>query len=406
MNIFNSHEYINKYIKVNSSGFVGINTIAKPGTTNPTFNLEVIGTGRFSSNLDIDGGTINTTSSTFNLLNHTATTMNFAGVASTFNLGIVSGTNASTTNFVSGAISSDTKEINIGTSGVNGSTTNITIGTSSNGAQNVTIAGSTRANTIDIGTGATESTFTKTVNLGTNGASGSTSNINIGTGNASGSTSNINIGNVLGVSNVNISTSNNTSTKTINIGTGQTSATLNTLITIGTPTDYGSNTGSAVLNLNAQTTIRSSKNAQDALRINQIDTAVSTNIVQLQSNSTERFSVKSNGDVFINQLGRTSTYTVTTTTTSAVALTLGATAQIRSLDVMIQATRGSDYQLSKMLVIHNGTNIDWNEYGMIETNTFIGNYTFTISGGNINISITSISATSSVYRLFVNALFV
>jgi hypothetical protein len=125
-------------------------------------------------------------------------------------------TAASTLNLATGAtLTATTKAVNIGTAGVAGSTTNIAIGsttgtstTTLQGTTNITgnltttgtvtdIANSTAAQQINIGAGSTVSGSTKTISIGNNGASGSTTNVNIATsiGGPSGSAT-INIGNI------------------------------------------------------------------------------------------------------------------------------------------------------------------------------------------------------------------
>jgi hypothetical protein len=76
--------------------------------------------------------TILTTSSNLDLFNTTATTVNFAGASTTFNLG---GTpTGSVTATLFGNATTTTKTINIGTGGASGSETNINIGSSTSGA--------------------------------------------------------------------------------------------------------------------------------------------------------------------------------------------------------------------------------------------------------------------------------
>jgi hypothetical protein len=137
---------------------------------------------------------------TQNLWDTTATTINFAGAATTLNIGSTSNvaqtinigavsTGASTYNLATAAtVSGSTRTINVGTNGASGSTTNVTIG--SDTPQNATLTqnfatvnmGSsvTTASTYNVGTGATASGVTKTVNIGTNGVTGSTTNITLG----------------------------------------------------------------------------------------------------------------------------------------------------------------------------------------------------------------------------------
>jgi hypothetical protein len=109
----------------------------------------------------------------FDLINATATTVNFAGAATTFTVGntataaqtvdmFTASTGASTYNFATGATANaTTKAINIGTNGVAGSTTNVTIG-SSTGASTTTVNGD-----LSIGGNLTISGTTTTLNTQT-----------------------------------------------------------------------------------------------------------------------------------------------------------------------------------------------------------------------------------------------
>ena len=91
-----------------------------------------------------------------------------------------SSTGASTYNLGSGATTTGiTKAINIGTAGASGSTTNITVGPVA-GTSTTNIGNTTAASTLNLATGATLTATTKAVNLGTSGVAGSTTNIAIG----------------------------------------------------------------------------------------------------------------------------------------------------------------------------------------------------------------------------------
>jgi hypothetical protein len=158
----------------------------------------------------------------------TTGTFVLGGTAATGAITLDASTKTHTLNVGSGATENAlTKTINIGTSGVSGSTTTMTIGsangttTTINGAitasattQNIslgasqttgtftaggtaatgtiTIDASTKAHTLNVGSGATESATTKTINFGTAGVSGSTTTINLGSA-VSGSTTGLTI---------------------------------------------------------------------------------------------------------------------------------------------------------------------------------------------------------------------
>ncbi len=104
-------------------------TLAGYGITDalPLSGGSLTGSLSMSGDLAVNGGDITTTSGTGSIYDATATTINAFGAATTLNIGY-DGTLASTTNFVTGAVTSgNTKTINIGTGGVTGSTTNINI---------------------------------------------------------------------------------------------------------------------------------------------------------------------------------------------------------------------------------------------------------------------------------------
>jgi hypothetical protein len=100
----------------------------------------------------------------------------FGGSSSTFCNGVSGGT----VNLGTGAtLTGQTKNVNMGTGGVASSSTNIAIGPTS-GWSTITIGQSVPASTLNLATGATASGSIKTVNLGTLGVAGSTTNIAIG----------------------------------------------------------------------------------------------------------------------------------------------------------------------------------------------------------------------------------
>jgi hypothetical protein len=86
--------------------------------------------------INVNGGDIKTTATTFNLLNTTATTVNAFGAATTTNIGYNGTTTDSIVNISSGVITDEiTKTINIGSSGASGSITNINLGSQAVGAE-------------------------------------------------------------------------------------------------------------------------------------------------------------------------------------------------------------------------------------------------------------------------------
>jgi hypothetical protein len=168
----------------------------------PVITGDSSGNATVPGDLAVNGGDITTTSTgTATVFNTNATTLNVGQAATTVSIGATTGTatirNATTA--ISGAA---TVGSNLGVTGnttltgdlaVNGGDITTSAATATvfdTTAATVRIAGAstlaciadavTSSQTIDIGTGATVSGATKTINIGTGGAVGSTTNINIG----------------------------------------------------------------------------------------------------------------------------------------------------------------------------------------------------------------------------------
>jgi fibronectin-binding autotransporter adhesin len=166
------------------------------------------GTVTVAGDLAVNGGDITTTSTgTATVFNANATTLNVGQAATTVSIGATTGTatirNATTAITGNATVGgSATVSTTLGVTGnttltgdlaVNGgdiTTTSATGNVFETTATTVTLGRSvptvciadnvTAAQTIDIGTGATVSGATKTINIGTGGAAGSTTNVNIG----------------------------------------------------------------------------------------------------------------------------------------------------------------------------------------------------------------------------------
>jgi len=116
---------------------------AASGTTNINNNLEV------DLDLQVNGGDLTTNQSTFNLLNTTATTVNFAGAATTVEIGAASGTTNINNNLdVDGDVNIDGGDLTVSTATFNLVNTNATT---------VNFAGA--ATTLNIGSSSTEVDF-------------------------------------------------------------------------------------------------------------------------------------------------------------------------------------------------------------------------------------------------------
>ena len=218
------------------------------GTTNINNNLDVDG------DVNIDGGDLTVSTTTFNLANTNATTGNLFGAGTAITIGAATGTTTIRHDLdVDGDVNIDGGDLTVSTATFNLANTTATTGNlfgaattlnlaNTASAQTVSIGNaSTGASTYNLGTGATSTGNTKTVNLGTGGVTGSTTNVNIGS--TIGSTTTVNSGTLVGA----LTTQNvfNTVATVVNafgaagtIGIGATSGT----VTINNPTVVGSQT--------------------------------------------------------------------------------------------------------------------------------------------------------------------
>jgi len=90
------------------------------------------------------------------------------------------------------------------------------------------------------------------------------------------------------------------------------------------------------------------------------------------------------------------TFTTNTTIATGIHSTLSATVY-RSVEYTIQATEGTNFHASKILVIHNGTDAYLTEYGTIFNNSSVASFDVDISGGNIRLLSTAFSSNSTNY---------
>jgi hypothetical protein len=323
---------------VTTLGKLNVGTAGQVLSSNGTLPTWVGYTGSSSSNVVYSENptiTLGLTagSTSFDLVNTTVTTLNFAAAATTANIGYL-GSNASTTNISTGAIkASTTKTINIGTGGNYSSNTTVNVGYTGSGSANVylgsPIGGTIYVNSSNIvgylGSQSVFNTVSTTVN-----AFGAAETVNVGySGSATSATftQNYSTGYV-----------GSGATKTVNIATGGI-ANSTTNVNIG-------NTNGGTTTINSSLTIGSSLTA----------TVVTTGI----------------------------------TSTPTVVVDSWELATYRSAKYLLQVTctsvtSGSNlntYQVSEVLVIHNGTTATMTEYGAIKTTNDLATFTVDCNTSN------------------------
>ena len=102
-----------------------------------------------------------------------------------------------------------------------------------------------------------------------------------------------------------------------------------------------------------------------------------------------------NGTTFVND------YTVsqTTTATTQVALLSLDLSVYRSAEYTIQVTEGSNYHVTKILAVHNGTAASHNEYGTLNIGSSLATFDVDISGSNLRLLATPAGSNSTVFKV-------
>jgi hypothetical protein len=89
----------------------------------------------------------------------------------------------------------------------------------------------------------------------------------------------------------------------------------------------------------------------------------------------------------------------TVSTTSVTAIDSFAVATFRAAKYLVQITQGTNYQVSEILVLHNGTTTTMTEYAVQESNGALGTITSDINTGNCRLLVTMGTATSATIRV-------
>nr|QMP83418.1 MAG: hypothetical protein [Caudoviricetes sp.] len=87
----------------------------------------------------------------------------------------------------------------------------------------------------------------------------------------------------------------------------------------------------------------------------------------------------------------TSNSVTTSTNTANQVLDLFSTTEYRSVKYQIQVTSSTDYQISEVILIHNGTNSYLTEYGLVSTNGSLMSYDTDINSGNTRLLMSPIN---------------
>ena len=166
---------------------------------------------------------------------------------------------------------------------------------------------------------------------------------------------------------------------------------------------------------------------QTALSVNITDTSSAANslLLDLQVGGTSKFSVDKDGDIIsaggitINGPGnfedtvtiqsqtngagayadttefQTSTSTISAGATAATTINSFTAAAFTSAEVIVQVKQGSNIHTSKLLLIHDGTDVWLTEYGTVYNSDILVTWDAIVSGGNVVIQATNTAASAA-----------
>jgi hypothetical protein len=114
--------------------------------------------------------------------------------------------------------------------------------------------------------------------------------------------------------------------------------------------------------------------------------------------STFQNNIEVTGTISVNDTTIVGSETASLSTVTETAIHTGLSASTyRSVEYNIQATQGTNYHVTKILALHNGTTAYHNEYGTIYNNTSVATFNVDVSGGNLRLLATSASASQTDY---------
>lgn len=88
----------------------------------------------------------------------------------------------------------------------------------------------------------------------------------------------------------------------------------------------------------------------------------------------------------------------TTSTTSETAIDSFSASTYRSSKYQVQITRGSEYQTTEIIVLHDGATTYETEYAIISTGNILGTFNTDISVGNVRLLVTPSSSESTTFK--------
>ena len=100
------------------------------------------------------------------------------------------------------------------------------------------------------------------------------------------------------------------------------------------------------------------------------------------------------------------TNSATTTTESQTSIDSFSASTYRSAKYQVQITRGSEYQVTEISIVHDGSDSYGTEYATLKTGETLSTFSTDISGGNVRLLATPSSSSSTVFKFTKTAIVV
>ena len=113
---------------------------------------------------------------------------------------------------------------------------------------------------------------------------------------------------------------------------------------------------------------------------------------------TARSGIEIGGPVILNL----NTSTSTTTSTSQSSIDTFSVTDYRSASYQVQITRGTEYHVTSLNIVHDGTDVYVSEFGTINTGAILATFTADINSGDVRVLATPTSESSTIFKMYRN----
>jgi len=131
-----------------------------------------------------------------------------------------------------------------------------------------------------------------------------------------------------------------------------------------------------------------------------LTTDVTTGIANLFTSVTGKVQIGGVGsELYVGTQTAVTGTTTTVATTEETVTDQFSTTEFRSAEYLVQITQGSSYQVSKILLVHDGTTPYITEYGTLLSGSTLGTLDVDITGGNARLLVTMANASSASVKV-------